>query len=185
MFALSEQPIFSICHDKRKCSERNSDKRYLIYLLVWFFDVQWDVMATYRNLPGKFTSDINETKFGNLDRRIFFLVTSIFYDMVSYVFTVYMTHRLSVYILYRHTNDALILVTSYLHIHFSYVHEYILTALNCAVFVLLMHVFLWLSLLILLYIVRNDYNKYDQSIINMTHVFQWLLHRRRCYIYHK
>ena len=35
-----------------------------------------------------------------------------------YVFTVYMTHRLSVYILYWHTNAALILVTSYLHIHF-------------------------------------------------------------------
>ena len=64
-----------------------------------------------------------------------------------YVFIVYMTHRLSVYIWYGHTNDALILVTSYLHIHFSYVHECILTALYCAVFVLLMHVFLWLSLL--------------------------------------
>ena len=81
-----------------------------------------------------------------------------------YVFTVYMTHRLSVYILYWHTNAALILVTSYLHIHFSYVHECILTALYCAVFVLLMHVFLWLSLLLLLYIVRNDENKDDQSI---------------------
>ena len=53
-----------------------------------------------------------------------------------------MTHRLSVYILYGHTNDALILVTSYLHTDFSYVHECILTALYCAVFVLLMHVFL-------------------------------------------
>ena len=82
-----------------------------------------------------------------------------------YVFTVYMTHRLSVYILYWHTNAALILVTSYLHIHFSYVHECILTALYCAVFVLLMHVFLWLSLLLLLYIVNNDENKDDQSII--------------------
>ena len=81
-----------------------------------------------------------------------------------YVFTVYMTLRLSVYILYWHTNAALILVTSYLHIHFSYVHECILTALYCAVFVLLMHVFLWLSLLLLLYIVRNDENKDDQSI---------------------
>ena len=81
-----------------------------------------------------------------------------------YVFTVYMTHRLSAYILYWHTNAALILVTSYLHIHFSYVHECILTALYCAVFVLLMHVFLWLSLLLLLYIVRNDENKDDQSI---------------------
>ena len=82
-----------------------------------------------------------------------------------YVFTVYMTHRLSVYILYWHTNAALILVTSYLHIHFSYVHECILTALYCAVFVLLMHVFLWLSLLLLLYIVRNDENKDDQSVM--------------------
>ena len=82
-----------------------------------------------------------------------------------YVFTVYMTHRLSVYIIYGHTNGALILVTSYLHIHFSYVHECILTALYCAVFVLLMHVFLSLSLLLLLYIVRNDENKDDQSII--------------------
>ena len=52
-----------------------------------------------------------------------------------YVFIVYMTHRLSVYILYGHTDDALILVTSYLHIHFSYVHECILTAFYCAVFV--------------------------------------------------
>ena len=52
-----------------------------------------------------------------------------------YVFTVYMTHILSVYILYGHTNDALILATSYLHIHFSYVHECILTALYCAVLV--------------------------------------------------
>ena len=81
-----------------------------------------------------------------------------------YVFTVYMSHRLSLYILYWHTNAALLLVTSYLHIHFSYVHECILTALNCAVFVLLMHLFLWLSLLLLLYIVRNDENKDDQSI---------------------
>ena len=81
-----------------------------------------------------------------------------------YVFTLYMTHRLSVYILYGHTNGALILVTSYLHIHFSYVHECISTALYCAVFVLLMHVFLWLCLLLLLYIVRNDENKDDQSI---------------------
>ena len=81
-----------------------------------------------------------------------------------YVFTVYMTHRLSVYILYGHTNGVLILVTSFLHIHFSYVHECILTALYCAVFVLLMHVFLWLSLLLLLYIVRNDENKDDQSL---------------------
>ena len=88
-----------------------------------------------------------------------------------YVFTVYMTHRLSVYILYWHTNAALILVTSYLHIHFSYVHECILTALYCAVFVLLMHVFLWLSLLLLLYIVRNDENKDDQS--NQSIPFQW------------
>ena len=78
-----------------------------------------------------------------------------------YVFTVYMTHRWSVYILYGHTNGVLILVTSYLHIHFSYVHECILTALYCPVFVLLMHVFLWLSLLLLLYIVRNDENKDD------------------------
>ena len=31
-----------------------------------------------------------------------------------------MTHRLSVYILYGHTNGAFILVTSYLHIHFSF-----------------------------------------------------------------
>ena len=55
-----------------------------------------------------------------------------------------MTHRLSVYtcILYGHKNGVLILVTSYLHIHFSYVHECILTALYCAVFGLLMHVFL-------------------------------------------
>ena len=57
------------------------------------------------------------------------------------LFTVYMMHRLSVYILYGHTNGVLILVTSYLHIHFSYVHECILTALYWAVFVLLMHVF--------------------------------------------
>ena len=78
-----------------------------------------------------------------------------------------MTNRLSVYILYWHTNGALILVTSYLHIHFSYVHECILTALYCAVFVLLMHVFLWLSLLLLLYIVRNDENKDDQSKKNL------------------
>ena len=82
-----------------------------------------------------------------------------------YVFTVYMTHRLSVYILYWYTHAALILVTSYLHIHFNYVHECILTALYCAVYVLLMHVFLWLSLLLLLYIVRNDENKDDQSIV--------------------
>ena len=78
--------------------------------------------------------------------------------------TVYMMHSLSVYILYGHTNGVLILVSSYLHIHFSYVHECILTALYWAVFVLLMHVFLWLFLLLLLYIVRNDKNKDDQSI---------------------
>ena len=48
-------------------------------------------------------------------------------------------------------------------IYFSYVHECILTALYCAVFVLLMHVFLWLSLLLLLNIVRNNGNKDDQS----------------------
>ena len=90
-----------------------------------------------------------------------------------YVFTVYMTHRLSVYILYGHINGTLILVTSYLHIHFSYVHECILTALYCAVFVLLMHVFIWLSLLLLLYIVRNDENKDDQSINQL-----WFVHHQ-------
>ena len=90
-----------------------------------------------------------------------------------YVFTVYMTHILSVYILYGHTNDALILATSYLHIHFSYVHECILTALYCAVFVLLMHVFLWLSLQLSLYIVRNYENKDDQPINVLEPLSQW------------
>ena len=94
-----------------------------------------------------------------------------------YVFTVYMTHRLSVYILYWHTNAALILVTSYLHIHFSYVHECILTALYCAVFVLLMHVFLWLSLLLLLYIVRNDENKDDQSNLTWLLIGWWMYYQ--------
>ena len=71
---------------------------------------------------------------------------------------------ISIYILYGQTNDALILVTSYLHIDFSFVRECILTALYCAVFVLLMHVLLSLSFLLLLYIVRNAENKDDQSI---------------------
>ena len=69
-------------------------------------------------------------------------------------------------ILYGQMNDALILVTSYIQIDFSHVHECILTALNCAVFILLMHVSLWLSLLLILYIVRNDENKDDQSIMS-------------------
>ena len=60
----------------------------------------------------------------------------------------------------------MILTILYCHIDFSNVHECILTATYCAVFVLLlMHVLLWLSLLSLLYIVRNDENKGDQSII--------------------
>ena len=92
----------------------------------------------------------------------------------SYVFIVYMTQRLSVCNIYGNTNDALILVTSYWHIHFSYVHECIFTALYCAVFVLLMQVFLWLSLLLLLYIVRNDENKDSQSIRVLTPGFNKL-----------
>ena len=50
---------------------------------------------------------------------------------------------------------------------FSHVYECILTAMHCAVFVLLlMHVLLWLSLLSFLYIVISDDNKGDQSIIH-------------------
>ena len=45
---------------------------------------------------------------------------------------------------------------------------------NSTVFVLLMHVFLWLSLLLLLYIVRNDDYKDDQSSILNIERFQVL-----------
>ena len=46
------------------------------------------------------------------------------------------------------------------------ISECILTAFSCSVCVLPMHVLLWLSLLlhVLLYIVRDDENKNDQSI---------------------
>ena len=98
------------------------------------------------------------------------LMSIVPYLFCIYVYIVYVTHRLSVYILYGHTNDALILITSYFHNDFSYVHECILAALNCAVFVLLMHVFLWLPKLLLLYIVRNVENKDDQSIYSAHHL---------------
>ena len=63
-------------------------------------------------------------------------------------------------------NGVLILTIFYCHIDFSNEHECILTTIYRAVFVLLlMHVLFWLSLFALLYIVRNDENKGDQSYI--------------------
>ena len=76
----------------------------------------------------------------------------------------------SAYIVYQCKNDALILTILYCHIDFSNVHEWILTAIYFAVFVLLlMHVLLWLSLSSFLYIVRNDKNKGDQSMKLIIH----------------